>query len=249
MIVLALILVAILCLAERSFNRALESRAPLENFIALTLIHAVFYETLSEPLHPFFVFALLAVLGSARSRGYKPQGLLALLVPPMLAVYMWGFIVDQLLSGSGPAPVASLYWAGVALVFAGVLVYAGSRPRDTNAPGLRGLSTLQCWAGHGLAVAALFNLAAQFGGVAVSLAWGAYALFILIVGLVLTNAVLAQSSLVVLLVAVVKVFSYDLSESSSGVRIASLLVTGAVLYTSGYLFRRISAWSKPPAAV
>lgn len=95
---------------------------------------------------------------------------------------------------------------------------------------------------HILCVLALYRLAYEYGSLAVSAVWGLYSVSILIFGYVKKNAVVAKSSLLVLTVTCLKALVYDASQTSSGIRIASLILTGAILYGAGYLFQMINKW-------
>ena len=95
---------------------------------------------------------------------------------------------------------------------------------------------------HILCILALYRIAFDFGTFAVSAAWGIYSLVILIFGYVKRNVVVAKSSLLVLTVTCLKALVYDAGQTSSGVRIASLILTGAILYGAGYLFQKINKW-------
>lgn len=96
---------------------------------------------------------------------------------------------------------------------------------------------------HALCILALYRLTFDYGSLAVSLAWGIYSVAILIWGYLKRNTVLAKSSLLILTVTCLKALVYDAAQTSSGVRIASLMLTGAILYGAGYLFQKIKKWA------
>lgn len=79
----------------------------------------------------------------------------------------------------------------------------------------------------------------EAGQFALSLLWGAVGLTALVVGLVRDIAALRQGGLVLLVVAVAKVFVYDLSELTSLARVASLLVIGLLLIAGAYFYQRM----------
>ncbi len=96
---------------------------------------------------------------------------------------------------------------------------------------------------HLLTILALYRLMHDWGSFAVSLSWGLYSFTILGVGYRSRDKILSQSSLLVLLVSSLKALIYDASQSPSSVRILSLLLTGAVLYGAGILFKKIQQWN------
>ncbi len=95
---------------------------------------------------------------------------------------------------------------------------------------------------HLLAVLMLYRIGYDTGSLAVSVLWALYSIAILVVGYVRKDAALAKSSLLVLTITSLKALLYDASHSASGIRILSLLVTGVVLYGSGWLLKKINAW-------
>lgn len=57
---------------------------------------------------------------------------------------------------------------------------------------------------------------------------------------------MAQSSMLILVLAAGKALLYDASYAPTNIRIVCLLITGIVLYGAGYMMRRISAWKLEP---
>lgn len=79
----------------------------------------------------------------------------------------------------------------------------------------------------------------EAGQFALSLLWGAVGLTALVLGLVRDIAALRQGGLVLLVLAVAKVFVYDLSALTSLARVASLLVIGLLLIAGAYFYQRM----------
>lgn len=96
---------------------------------------------------------------------------------------------------------------------------------------------------HIICVLALYRLGYDYGSFAVSALWGLYSVIILLFGYLKKNAIVVKSSLVVIIVTTLKALMYDAGQESSGNRIGSLILTGAVLYGAGYLFQRANKWS------
>lgn len=96
---------------------------------------------------------------------------------------------------------------------------------------------------HVISILSLYRLAFDYGSLAVTCAWGVYSIVILAFSYLKKHAIVAKSSLIVLMVTSLKALLYDASQASSGTRIASLMLTGVVLYGAGYLFQKISKWS------
>lgn len=73
-------------------------------------------------------------------------------------------------------------------------------------------------------------------------AWELYSVAILTWGYLEKNPILAKSSLLVLTVTSLKALVYDVAQTPSVVRIASLILTGFILYGAGYLIQKIKKW-------
>lgn len=97
---------------------------------------------------------------------------------------------------------------------------------------------------HILAIAVLYRLTESFGSLAVSAAWLFYAIVVMGLAFKLKDIFILKTALVVLSFAAVKALLYDASGSSSVVRIACLLMTGAVLYGAGLIVQKTSSWAK-----
>lgn len=81
----------------------------------------------------------------------------------------------------------------------------------------------------------------QGGQLALSALWAATGVALVVAGLVRDVAWLRRSGLALLVVAVTKVFTYDLSELTDLARVASLLVIGLVLIAAAYFYQRLRA--------
>ncbi len=97
---------------------------------------------------------------------------------------------------------------------------------------------------HLLTILTIYRLAFDYGSLAVSAGWALYSVIVLGLGYIKRNEVTAKSSLIILAVTCLKAFFYDASQTSSLVRISSLVLTGIILYGAGYLFQKINKWEK-----
>lgn len=97
-------------------------------------------------------------------------------------------------------------------------------------------------AAHILAITALYEFTHDISSLAVSVAWLVYGGMVIIAGFMRKDKMMANSALIVLGVATLKVFLLDVAAAPTIIRILCLLVTGAVLYGSGFLMRKISKW-------
>jgi uncharacterized membrane protein len=95
------------------------------------------------------------------------------------------------------------------------------------------------YAPHLMMATSLYALFKETGSTAVSAAWALYALAILGYALKKQDRAIARSSMVLLILSSLKVFIHDLSGANTLARVLSLLVTGALLYTAGWVLRKI----------
>ena len=91
-----------------------------------------------------------------------------------------------------------------------------------------------------LAILFLYRVAYDFGTLAVTAAWAAYSIAILALSYQMRLHLLAKSSLMILVLVGVKALVYDASQAATGLRILSLLMTGALLFASGLILKKIN---------
>lgn len=97
-------------------------------------------------------------------------------------------------------------------------------------------------AAHYLVIATLYDQTHTYNSLAVSVSWLIYAIAIILFAFTRKDRLMANSALFVLGLAAGKALIYDAASTPTIVRIACLLLTGGVLYASGYLFKKIAAW-------
>lgn len=97
-------------------------------------------------------------------------------------------------------------------------------------------------AAHLIVILAFYRLADPHGSLAVSASWLIYAIAIISFAFIRKDKIMANSALLVLFFAAGKALLYDASSAPTIIRILCLLVTGIVLYGSGFLFRKIAKW-------
>lgn len=97
---------------------------------------------------------------------------------------------------------------------------------------------------HFLAIAGCYRLFTDYGSLAVSCSWLLYALCVIGFAFLQKDKIMANSALFVLGIAAAKALLYDVSGQPTLVRILCLLLTGLVLFGSGFLMKYIAAWDK-----
>ena len=217
---------------------SLGSQPMVLSFITVVCFHSFYLELLPADARPWLFVAIALVLAvpgvnlAARksNSAYRipALGLLAVLVIEYLSM------VSHLLGGN------DMSWLAVSLVSVGslwVLIdFKGGEmdPQNGYAPLLG--------AAHLLAVLGLYRLTKDAGSLEVSASWLFYAVCVIGYAFSRRDQVMAKSAMFVLGFAAGKALLYDAASAPSVVRIFCLLLTGAALYGSGFLIRRISGW-------
>ena len=216
----------------------LGSRSMVFAFTAVVCFHSFYLELLPADAKPwlFVVIALAVALTSVRFGGQQKDGPLRVPALAVLAVLLLEYagMVSHLLSGKDAA------WLAVslaALFSLWAVVYA----RGEEFSGHGGYGPL-LGAAHLLAVSGLYRLTTETGSLAVSASWLLYAVCVIAFAFGRKDEAMAKSAMLVLGFAAGKALLYDAASAPTTVRILCLLLTGAALYGSGFLIRRISGW-------
>ena len=225
--------------AQKLFPEAkLGSRSMVFAFVSVVCFHSFYLELLPEGGRPwlFVAIALAAAFSPVRLGDSQKDGPLRIPALAVLAVLLIEYVamVSHLLSGNDTA------WLAVSLasvVSLWALIYA----RGADFAGKDGHGPL-LGAAHLLAVSGLYRLTTETGSLAVSASWLVYAVGVIALAFGRKDDVMAKSAMLVLGFAAGKALLYDAASAPTTVRILCLLLTGAALYGSGFLIRRISGW-------
>jgi uncharacterized membrane protein len=220
----------------RNYFPNLESKNLVQSFFAVVLFHSGYVELIPAEgkrwLLPIFI---LIKFISEQKEDFKLIAPLLRFTFFIMSVIEFFNITFRLINETNLLNVVS----AVATIGLGFFYYTKSYKNVKNNEGL-----FLCLL-HTLCILALYRLAFDYGSLGVSTVWGLYSVAILTWGYLKKNSVLAKSSLLVLTVTCLKALVYDAAQTSSGVRIASLILTGAILYGAGFLFQKIKLWDLP----
>ncbi|OGR63913.1 MAG: hypothetical protein A2X31_10730 [Elusimicrobia bacterium GWB2_63_22] len=212
-------------------------------FVSLVCFHSFYLELMPAVGKPwlFVAIALAAAFSPVRLGDSQKDGPLRIPALAVLAVLLIEYVamVSHLLSGNDTA------WLAVSLasvVSLWALIYA----RGADFAGKDGHGPL-LGAAHLLAVSGLYRLTTETGSLAVSASWLVYAVGVIALAFERKDEVMAKSAMLVLGFAAGKALLYDAASAPTTVRILCLLLTGAALYGSGFLIRRISGWKNEKA--
>lgn len=225
--------------ARKLFPEAkIGSQSMVFAFISVVCFHSFYLELMPAVGKPwlFVAIALAAAFSPVRLGDSQAAGPLRIPALAVLAVLLIEYVamVSHLLSGSDAA------WLAVAMasvVSLWALIYA----RGEDFAGKNGHGPL-LGAAHLLAVSGLYRLTTETGSLAVSASWLVYAVGVIALAFERKDEVMAKSAMLVLGFAAGKALLYDAASAPTTVRILCLLLTGAALYGSGFLIRRISGW-------
>jgi hypothetical protein len=209
----------------------------------VVLFHSVFWVLLPPIAQPALSILFLLALAWLPTSSASPELGVSRLLGGIVFIFvvMYGLlqILQNLLT-----PEPFWLWSAYGLMATGALFVLHIRAHESNPLKKQDLAPILLGLAHLQAALSLYKLVTPYGSLAVSSAWAIYASSVLLIGFVRRDRVFAQSSLLVLLLAAGKALLYDLSSASAGVRILCLLLTGALLYGSGFLFRKIERWEK-----
>ncbi len=235
----AALLLGLYLAAKKKFPEgSLGSQPMILAFLTVVCFHSFYLELLPPEMQPW-LFGVIA-LGLALSRvdlaGYKKNSPFRIPALALLAVMVIEYLsmLSHLLSGN------ELPWLAVSLVSLGslwlLIDLKGGELAGKNAYGpLLG-------AAHLLAVAGFYRLTKDIGSLQVSASWLFYAVCVIAFAFSRRDEAMAKSAMFVLGFAAGKALLYDAASAPTAVRIFCLLLTGAALYGSGFLIRRISGW-------
>lgn len=212
---------------------SLESKEMVQSFLAVILFHSGYLQILPETVKPWLLPTLLLLkLVSERKKDFPKISKIFAFVFLAVGIIEFAKICYFLVNNSD-----------VTKVFPGILTLAlGLFYYFRMEEAVKDKRILLLGLIHLLAILCIYRVGYDFGSLAVSVGWGAYASVILLFAYFRKDSSLAKSSLLVLIVAAIKALVYDSIQAPSALRIGSLIVTGALLYGSGIIFRRIKHW-------
>lgn len=221
----------------------LESKIPLASgnmifsAVFIILIHSLYFVLLPESMRPIVFIGLGGALFLLKNRIPESWNLLNSLIRIFMAVLLlWNIftIIFAQFSSSNQINIVN------GLVYAFLLLLLAVNVKKFDATAIN--ANLALTMAHPIAILSLYNLVKSGGSLNVSVAWTLYALAILGFGYVRKDSLFAKSSVIVLLIAALKVLIYDTSAAAMGVRVICLLLTGTLLYFSGFIFRKVDSW-------
>lgn len=217
-------------------EKTLSSGGMVWLFASLVFLHAFYIVILPSAYKPVLLWAMLIGMLFVKDRIGKLSYMKApLSVLSFIALMEYGKLIFRLIGEDKTPPM--IHGLGLSITMIAVYFTTISRSFKTAiSPFL--LAT------HFLVILSLYRLVQAHGSLAVSLSWGGYSILVLGFAFSQKNWEFAKSSVVVLILAAAKALLYDVSQADPALRIVCLLLTGALLYFAGFLFRKIGQLEK-----
>jgi uncharacterized membrane protein len=220
--------------SARQKNINLESDTLVQSFFSVVLFHSGYIQLIPAEGKPWLLpLIILAIYVSEQKNSTSKLALpLRIMFMAISGIEFFNLCFKLIAEANTKNVLPAIF-----TIVLGLFYYLKGAKVVKNKEGLF-LSLL-----HIISILSLYRLAYDFGSLAVTGAWALYSIVILVFGYIKRNSIVAKSSLIVLLVATFKALIYDASQTSSGNRIGSLILTGLVLYGAGYLFQKINKWT------
>ncbi|KTD25505.1 DUF2339 domain-containing protein [Legionella maceachernii] len=220
-------------------GRLHSSRLLILTFSTIVAFHSIYLELLPTLIRPW-LFVIIVLGFSLYKKIEHPKFTRAFLVPLLALLIILGIEYINILNHlAGPF---NLSWLLVGIAaFASVWLVLRLHHDDFM---IKDEYTYYFVLGsaHLLGVAWLYQLTNIYGSLAVSASWLSYALCVIGFAFLHKDKIMAKSTLMILTFAAVKALFYDASSTPTIVRILSLMLTGIVLYGSGFLIRKMAGW-------
>lgn len=239
-LVLAFVTLSLYLAARKKFpDQVLNSTPIIFSFITLVGLHSVYLELIPSDFRPwlfviilgvftFFPFNFSATKGTAFRIPILALGLIAVIE----YISMVAKLITRPDSQNLPVVMTSFVLLWVVQIF-----------KTERLKSVPEYALLILISSHLLAVLGCYQIFSSAGSLAVSASWLFYAIAVMCFAFFGKDKIMAKSALLVLALAAVKALLYDTSSAETIVRILCLLLTGLVLYVSGFLIRRISSWN------
>ena len=221
--------------SAKSRMTSLESKTMVHAFLAVVLFHSGYLQILPDTVKPWLLptFMLLSFI-SERKKDFPKVSMILSFMFLAIGIIEFAKICYELVNSSDSSNI----FPGLLTLGLGLFYYF-RLDEKVNDKRMLFLGLV-----HLLAVLCIYRIGYNWGSLAVSVGWGIYAAIILAIAYLKKDVSLARSSLLVLMVAALKALVYDSSQAPSGVRIGSLIVTGALLYASGLILKSVRHWRK-----
>lgn len=223
-------------LPERNFN----SSTMILAFVTLVFFHSIYLELLPLAFRPWLFVIIVLCYGWFGIQNSQ-TGIKASFFSPLIALSAilgieYLSLLNHLMTGFN-WPWAVVSWAAFfSIWFAFIWRRCDLAKKDEYCYAFMAAAHLLC-------IMSLYQETFLYGSLAVSASWLLYALIVLGISFIRNDVIIAKSVLIILGFAAVKALLYDASSTPTIIRTLCLILTGIVLYASGYAIRKITQWN------
>jgi len=235
-------LLVVLYLSAKTWfpGRLHSSRIIIITFSTIVCFHSIYLELLPAFIRPW-LFVIIILGFSLYKKIEHPKFTRTFLFPLIALLIVLGIEYINILNhlaGSFSLPWLLVGIASFASVWLVLRVHLDDFMMKDEYTYYFALGTA-----HLLGVAWLYQLTNPYGSLAVSASWLFYAVCVIGFAFMHKDKIMAKSTLMILTFATVKALFYDASSTPTIVRILCLMLTGVVLYGSGFLIRKMARWN------
>ncbi len=227
--------------AEKIMGKILESRDSVVLTVGIIIFHSLFLDLTPDHFKPFWGLVLLGVGAFLNQK----NGNLNVFQPLKIVlglVFVWCLLLT--FNDSHLNYLAFNFIYGLLAILVYLFVIKSAKTKNTIQIDVQIMKGLLFMA-HAEILFGIYRLSKEtafLDALFVSILWGMYAIVILALGWNLKDRILAQSSILIILAAVLKAIFYDLSELNSIQVIICFLMTGGLLYGCGLAYRQMKSW-------
>ncbi len=234
----AALLVGLNLSAQRwSRGKTIYSSGIVLTFVTLVFFHSIYLELLPREVKPW-LFVIILIGYSAFHKNISVTKIQSIVIIPIIALSsILG--IEYLSMLNHLLKPFNLPWAIVSWASFLSLWYIIIKHRDVLNKNKNYILPLLA-AAHVLCITGLYQMTMEYGSLAVSSSWLIYAILVLSFSYINKDLTMAQSVLIVLSFAAGKALLYDAASTPNIHRTLSLILTGIVLYASGFTIRKMS---------
>lgn len=228
--------------ARTVLSGELQSGSTLTAFAAMAFVHSFYFQLLDEYWQPLAALIIGMAAMVAWSKSEKVRATFSWPLMIFLATFFYGAVLT-IVSVKSIETMFFYNWAYGAVVLVAALGVLTSRGATT---GSAKYSSLLLGFGHLEVMLGLYRFSEQIswsGALFVTISWGIYAALILTIAYWRRDKILGNSALTILLAVSLKAFFYDVSNTSNLIRVACLLAEGLLLYSCGWIFKKMQHWT------
>lgn len=223
--------------AKKWFPNQISSQSLIIAFTTLVLVHSFYIELLPSVFRPWLFVGLILILAFTPSKYLAVRSESAFFIPTLTVFFIllieYMSMVVHLININNKNWLIVSFVAFISMWLLLILKNAQVRLREDQ-------HFLLLTTTHILGVAALYRLTED--SLSVSICWLLYAVAVISFAYYSKDKILAQSALVILIIAAGKALLYDAAQAPTLIRIVCLLLTGIVLYGCGFVLKKLEAW-------